>query len=77
MSNEITSLENQAKKTMAAGQNEAAIKAWERILAIDPGHVPTLVSIGKFSLLNGDLVSAKRAYQRVVDLDGRKPEWEI
>ncbi len=70
-SNEIANLENQAKKAMSAGQNEAAIKAWERILGIDPTHVPTLVSVGKFSLMTGDLVSAKRAYQRVIDLDGR------
>ncbi len=73
-SNEIANLEIQAKKAMGAGQNEAAVRAWERILAIDPTHVPTLVSVGKFSLLTGDLVSAKRAYQRVVDLDGRDPQ---
>ncbi|MCA3041498.1 MAG: aspartyl/asparaginyl beta-hydroxylase domain-containing protein [Rhodocyclaceae bacterium] len=71
MSNDIASLEMQAEKAAAAGQREAAFKAWERILDLDPGHIPTLTNLGRFSLRSGDLVYAKRAFQRVIDLDGR------
>ncbi len=76
MSNEIATLEKQALRAMSAGQRETAVKAWQRILGLDPNHVPTLENIGKFSLQTGDLVSAKKACQRVVDIDGRDPrQW--
>ncbi|MFN8987746.1 MAG: tetratricopeptide repeat protein, partial [Burkholderiales bacterium] len=71
MSNDIASLEMQAEKAAAAGQREVAFKAWERILDLDPGHIATLTNLGRFSLRSGDLVYAKRAFQRVIDLDGR------
>ncbi len=74
MSNDIATLEAQATRAAAAGQREAAFKAWERILDVDPGHIPTLTNLGRFSLRSGDLVYAKRAFQRVVDLDGRDPQ---
>ena len=71
MSNDIQALELQANRAAAAGQRDAAFKAWERILALDPNHLATLTSLGRFSLRSGDLVAAKRAFQRVIALDGR------
>ncbi len=73
-SNEIQALEAQANRALAAGQRNTALKAWERILAMDPNHLATLSALGKHSLRSGDLVSAKRAFQRVIDLDGRDPQ---
>ena len=72
--NDIQALEQQAHRALAAGQRDVAMKAWERILSFDPNHLTTLTAIGRFSLRGGDLVSAKRAFQRVIDVDGRDPQ---
>jgi aspartate beta-hydroxylase len=71
MSEQIKRLEIEANQAMALGRTDLAIKGWEKILNIDPHHIATLTSLGKYSLRGGDFVSAQRAFQRVIDLDGR------
>ena len=71
---EINRLDAQAARAYAAGSRDGTIKAWEQILALDANHIPTLINIGKYSLSTGEVVSAKRAFQRIVDIDGRDPQ---
>jgi aspartate beta-hydroxylase len=74
MSEHIRRLEAEASHAMASGRLDIAIKAWEKILSYDPNHITTLTNIGKYSLRNSEFVSSQRAFQRVVDLDGRDPQ---
>jgi aspartate beta-hydroxylase len=74
MMQEIERLEAQAMRAHAAGRRDDTFKAWEEILAMAPNHVPTLTNIGRYTLSTGEVVSAKRAFQRVVDVDGKDPQ---
>jgi aspartate beta-hydroxylase len=74
MSAQIRRLEAEASQAMVSGRFDIAIQAWEKILSNDPNHIVTLTNIGKYSLRISDFRSAQRAFQRVVDLDGRDPQ---
>jgi len=56
MGNDTQPLEAKVSRPLAAGQRDAALRAWQRILAIAPDHLLTLTSVGKFSLRTGGLV---------------------
>ena len=66
----------EADAATARGDEVAAVTAWGRILSTDPNHVPTLTAIGQFSVAKRDFASARRAFQRVVDLgNAQLPHW--
>jgi len=67
---EIDALEAQAFSAAQAGREDEATKLWSRILEIDPGHVRTLMALGQRAFRQGDMPSARAAFQRLVDTDG-------
>ena len=71
---EISALEALAARAMQAGREQEALGVWGRILAIDPNHRQTLAAMGQHAFRNGDLDSAHKAFQRVVDTDGKDPQ---
>jgi aspartate beta-hydroxylase len=71
---EIGALEAAAIRSMQAGREQEALASWGRILAIDPNHGRTLSAIGQHAFRQGDLESARKAFQRVVDTDGSDPQ---
>jgi aspartate beta-hydroxylase len=74
MMSAIQQLDAEASQAIALGRFEDALKAWQKILDIDPNHISALAAIGKYGLRKGDFVSAKRAFQRVIEIDGRDPQ---
>lgn len=74
MAFDLRRLEGEAERALGRNDRDAALRAWGRILEQDPQHVPTLLNMGKLCLRGGDTVSAKRAFQRVVDIDGSDPQ---
>ncbi len=68
-SNEIAQYEAQATRAVDSAQHNIAIRAWEKILSLEPNHVPTLAKVGKFAIGSGDFLSAQRAFQRIAEID--------
>ncbi len=77
MSQEIASLEAQAARALQTNNRNDAMRAWQRILALDANHVPTLNQIGGFSLRQGDFTGALQAFMRVAALDGANPQAHV
>ncbi len=69
--NEIAAIEAEAARAIQEGKEQMALKAWERILAIDPSHTRTLTAIGQHAFKSGNVQSARVAFQRVVETDGK------
>ncbi len=67
---EINALEAQAFRAAQAGREDEATRLWRRILEIDPGHPRTLMALGQRAFRQGDMQSARVAFQRLVDTDG-------
>lgn len=67
---EIVALEAQAARAVQGGKEQEALKAWGRILELDPNHARTLSAIGQHAFQKGNAESARVAFQRVVDTDG-------
>ena len=74
LNNRILALENEAAKAAQSGRDQDALKFWGRVLEIDPNHARTLTAIGQHAFKNGDAQSARVAFQRVVDTNGRDPQ---
>ncbi len=77
MSQEITTLAAQAARALQAGNRNDAMRAWQRILALDPNHLDTLNQIGGFSLRQGDFAGALQAFTRVAALDSANPQAHV
>jgi aspartyl/asparaginyl beta-hydroxylase (cupin superfamily)/Tfp pilus assembly protein PilF len=69
-SQEIDALEAAAVGAAQAGREQEAVRLWGRILAIDPNHMRTLTTLGQRAFRQGDMQSARTAFQRIVDIDG-------
>ncbi|MFN0183259.1 MAG: aspartyl/asparaginyl beta-hydroxylase domain-containing protein [Aquabacterium sp.] len=63
-----------ASSAAERGDEGQAVAGWARILAQRPNHVPTLRAIAEFSLARRDVTSARRAFQRVADLEPGDPQ---
>jgi len=66
----VNALSGEAARAAQAGDESGMIRAWARILEIDPNHSPTLSGMGHFSFRKGNLQAARTAFQRVADTDG-------
>lgn len=71
---EINALEAEATRALQSGREQDALGFWGRILAIEPNHGRTLTAIGQHAFRKGNLESARTAFQRVVDTDGKDPQ---
>ena len=73
---EINALEAEAVRAVRTGRDEEANRLWGRILQIDSSHGRTLTALGQHAFRQGDMQSARVAYQRLVDADGSDPrQW--
>ncbi|MDH5265318.1 MAG: aspartyl/asparaginyl beta-hydroxylase domain-containing protein [Betaproteobacteria bacterium] len=73
-SQEIAALEAQAARAVQAGRESEASSAWERIVALDPGHLPAWRAIGQRAYRLGDMQGARAAVRRVAEADGADPQ---
>jgi aspartate beta-hydroxylase len=74
--NEINALEAEAVRAARAGRDEEANRLWGRILQIDSNHGHALTALGQRAFRDGDMQTARAAYQRLVDADGSDPrQW--
>jgi aspartate beta-hydroxylase len=73
-SQEIAALETQAVRALQAGREEEALRCWNRMVEIDPGHVPALKALGQHAFRRGDMAGAHAACKRVVEADGSDPQ---
>jgi len=71
---EINALEAQAFRSAQAGREEEAVNLWNRILELNPSHLRTLMALGQRAFRNGDMVSARASFQRLVEVDGSDPQ---
>ena len=72
---EINALEAQAFQAARSGRDDEAYRLWSRILELDPNHVPhVVVRWASAPFAPGDMVSARVAFQRLVDTDGSDPQ---
>jgi aspartyl/asparaginyl beta-hydroxylase (cupin superfamily) len=71
---DISVLEAKAARAAQMGRDQEAITIWGRILDIDPNHARTLTMLGQHAFRTGDTQSARTAFQRVVDTDGKDPQ---
>ena len=67
---QINALEAEAFRAAQRGREREAVRLWARILEIDPTHVRTLATVGQRAFRQGDMESARAAFQRIVDADG-------
>lgn len=67
---ELDTLIGQSAEALRLGKEEIAFALWERILNLDPDNTRTLTMIGQRFFRQGDLHSAKKAFQRVVETNG-------
>jgi len=71
---EINALEAEAVRAARSGRDEEANRLWGRILQIDSTHARTLTALGQRAFAQGDIESARVAFQRLVDADGSDPQ---
>jgi aspartyl/asparaginyl beta-hydroxylase (cupin superfamily) len=71
---EILVLEEQALRASQMGRGEDARRAWERILALDPGHARALDLLGQAAFRRGDLPQARALLERLTQADGADPQ---
>ena len=71
---EIGALEVSAMRAAQSGNDDEAVRLWNRILVIDPNHERTLTALGQRAFRRGDMGSARVAFQRLVDAHGTDPQ---
>ena len=76
LAREIAPLEAQLERAAQAGRDQDVMAILARILAIAPTHAPALAAVGQRSFRQGDMQSAREAFQRLVAIRGEDPqEW--
>lgn len=60
---QVQALAHEAEQLARAGQRAAAAGAWERVLALAPGHAGALNFQGEAALARGDVAEARRLLQ--------------
>jgi len=71
---EIGALEVSAMRAAQSGNDDEAVRLWNRILVIDPNHERTLTALGQRAFRRGDMASARVTFQRLVDANGTDPQ---
>jgi len=73
---EIRALEAQMERAALAGRDSEVMALLTRILQIEPRHAPALAAVGQRAFREGDMQSARTAFQRLVEVRGDDPqEW--
>ena len=67
---EVEGLEREAMRALQSGREGDAIRHWNRILELQPAHVPALSALGQRAFQRGDMQGARAAFRRIVDADG-------
>jgi len=76
LAREIAPLEAQLERAAQAGRDQEVMALLARILAIAPTHVPALAALGHRTFRQGDMQSARDAFQRLVAVRSDDPqEW--
>jgi len=76
LAREIAPLEAQLERAAQAGRDQEVMALLARILAISPTHVPALAALGHRTFRQGDMQSARDAFQRLVAVGSDDPqEW--
>lgn len=73
-SSEVGALETAALQAAQSGREAEAFRHWNRILELDPKHVRALNALGQRAFRQGDMPSARAAFQRLVAADGTIPQ---
>jgi len=68
---EVAHIESLAIAAMHAGRQQDAINAWARIVSMQPDHAVGLTQLGQVAFKQGDFESARTAFQRAANADGR------
>jgi aspartate beta-hydroxylase len=71
---EIETLEAAAIGAAQSGRDADAVRHWTRILELDPNHLRALGALGQRAFRQGDMPSARAAFQRLVGTDGANPQ---
>ena len=71
---EAGALEAQAARAAQSGREDEAARLWTRLLELHPGHEAALAGLGQLAFRRGDLEGARRAFQRLVEANGRDPQ---
>jgi aspartyl/asparaginyl beta-hydroxylase (cupin superfamily) len=71
---EVLALEEQAARAAQSGRPDEAVRAWERLLALEPRHARALDALGQFAFRRGDLQQARALLERLVMADGSDPQ---
>src|SRR5258706_8125595 len=71
---EVLALEEQAARAAQSGRPDEALRAWERLLALEPRHARALDALGQFAFRRGDLQQARALLERLVKADGSDPQ---
>ena len=69
----VASYLNEGSARAADGETEAALRAWARALALDPGNVNARVYAARAHIEQGDLVRARRLLDEAEARDPRNP----
>jgi aspartyl/asparaginyl beta-hydroxylase (cupin superfamily)/cytochrome c-type biogenesis protein CcmH/NrfG len=67
---EVEALEREAMRALQSGRESDAIRHWNRILELEPSHLPTLNALAGRAFQRGDMQGARAAFRRIVDADG-------
>ena len=59
-----------AQYLLSAGDTKAAVDTMERALRVQPGHLPSLIGLGRAQVLAGDLDAAEGTFRRALARDG-------
>src|SRR3546814_10141961 len=60
---------SQADELSMRGQHQAAASAWQRVLALRPGHAPALNHLGTQAMNRGELELARDYFTRAIASD--------
>ena len=71
---DTAALEDRAARATQAGNEAEAHALWAQLLEIDPQHARALTAVGHHAFRKGDLVAARAALQRVVDVHRSDPQ---
>lgn len=71
---ELAILEAAAVQAAQAGKEEDAARMWARVLDLNPHHIPALNALGKRAFRYGDHATARRAFERLVQVDQDDPQ---
>ena len=68
LAREIAPLEAELERAAQAGRDQDVMAILARILAIAPTHAPALAAVGQRSFRQGDMQTAREAFQRLVEV---------